>query len=339
MQKLTFLSFFLLASMLCHGQSVKKLQESYSGKTEWDKSTGTLRFTASGTLFFKNKTGTGKDLENDHKNHFWSVPKSVKKIFIAPNTKVTAAFHTYDDIEIVGENRKTSILFGTDLREWTDKNNPGGQDLKEWYYAQLQNFKGTMTVKNLTLLNPFSYFIRGYGAVVHVSDTDFIDNRGGHHNHSDGFSGGDGSTVTNCYFEAGDDVFKAYFDNTYTDCTIKMIDNSVPIQLGWGNYSDGAKVVFKNLKIIGDSGRTNADNAIISGRKGTYTVTVDIDGLEIENPNAVLVSLYDNTMTLNGRITNAKIEVKQYSDRRIGGTNNLTICGSKEQKNNYNCAE
>lgn len=332
-------TFLLLvtAGVWAYGQSVAQLQQHYTGETHWERDSGVLTFKSSGTLYFPDKTGKGNDLENDQKNHFWQVPKVVKSIHIAENTTVTAAFHTQSDVRIEGENRKTSVIFGTDLQMWADKNNPGGQDLKEWHYAQLQNFRGTMWVKNLTLLNPFSYFVRGFGPVIHVDSCDFIDDRGGLHNHSDGFCGGDGSTVKNSYFECGDDVFKVYFDNEITDCTVKMIDNSVPIQLGWGNYSDGAKTSFKNLTVIGDSGRANSDNAIISGRKGSFTVTLHIDGLKANNPNAVLVSLWDRTMTLNGTIGNAKINVGKYSNRRTSGTDNLTICANQEHNNHYDC--
>ncbi|RXP62683.1 hypothetical protein EC396_02905 [Lutibacter sp. HS1-25] len=337
MKKISCIVLFLLGISYGWSQTVAELKSSYSGKLKWNNKTKTVRFESTGTIFFKNKTGIGQDLANDQKNHFWVVPKDVKKIIIGKNVTVTGAFHTSSDIFIAGEDRKTSVVFGTDLQTWTDKNNPGKQDLKEWYYSQFDNSSGVLTIQNLTILNPFSYFVRGFGPVVHVKSVDFIDNRGGHHNHSDGFCGGNGSTVDDCYFESGDDVFKAYFNYTVTNCTINMVDNSVPIQLGWGNYSNGAVCTFKNLKVIGNSGRWSSDNAVISGRTGKYDVTINIDGLEIENPNAVMVSLWEDTMTLNGNITNAKINVKKYTDRRNSGTNNLTICNSLEHTNHYDC--
>jgi hypothetical protein len=36
-----------------------------------------------------------------------------------------------------------------------------------------------------------------------------------------------------------------------------MITNSVPIQLGWGNYSNGAVGTFRNLRVFGDGGRAH----------------------------------------------------------------------------------
>lgn len=333
----------LLCLNLFAEESVEQLIENYSGKASWNKKSKTITFESTGTIYFPWKTGDNTDLKNDHKNHFWEIPASVKKIVINENVTVTGAFHSFADIEIVGKNRKTSVVYGTDLQTWTDKNNPGGIDLKEWYYCQFQSFDGTIRISNLTSLNPFSYHIRSWRSVAHVKDCDFIDNRGGHHNHSDGFSGGDGSTVDNCYFETGDDVFKIYFDNTITNCTINMVTNTVPIQLGWGPYSNGAVGTFKNLTIIGNSGRHNDDNAIIAARyEGSYTVTVNIDGCKIENPNAAWVSLMGATKVL-GTVKNADIKIKSFWNQkdkaRTTGTCEMIICGTKEEKNEYRCQQ
>lgn len=332
---LNIVAIFLFASNL-QGQSVAELMKNFSGKSKWNEKTKTLYFKSSGEINFTDKAGDGTDLENDCKNNFWKVPRKVKTIIIGKNTKVTGAFHTYSNITIKGEDRKTSIIYGTPLQTWTDKNNPCGVDLKEWYYAQIQVFKDTAHIQNLTMLNPFSYFVRGFGPVIKMKDCDLIDNRGGHHNHSDGFCGGDGSVVENCYFECGDDVFKAYFDYKVINCTIKMVTNSVPIQLGWGNYSNGAVCNFKNLTILGSTGRYASENAIICGRKGTYKVTLNIDGLKIDNPNAVFVKLFEESMEVDGHIKNADINVKQYYGKNKG-IDKLIICGSQNRKNHYKC--
>lgn len=181
-----------------------------------------------------------------------------------------------------------------------------------------------MKISNLTSLNPRAYHVRGWSKIVHVKFCDFIDRRGGHGNHSDGFVGGDGSTVHNYYVESGDDIIKVYFDITVTDTTIKMVQNSLPIQLGWGNYSDKAVGSFKNLTALGNSGRGAEGNAIISGRKGRYDVTINIDGCHIENPNGTPVSLREDSMTLCGAITNAHIKLKSYAGKYQSGTKLLT---------------
>ena len=194
-----------------------------------------------------------------------------------------------------------------------------------------------MTISNLTSLNPRAFHVRGWDKVVHAVSCDFLDRRGGHDNNSDGFEGGDGSTVHDCYFESGDDIIKVYLDITVTDTTIKMITNSVPIQLGWGNYSDGAVGTFRNCACSAAAGAANEGNAIISGRQGRYNVTVNIDGCHIENPIGTLVSLREDTMTLRGNINNAHIRLKGYAGEYQKGKNLLTVCGSSEKRASYDC--
>jgi hypothetical protein len=309
---------------LLHAQPVKELQKHYSGKINWNENTGTLTFETSGKLEFNR--------QDTCFNYFWNVPKEVKRIVINENTKVTAGFHTYNDCTIEGKDRKTSIIYGTPEQSWANN-----RKIVAWKYSHILNHGGVLRMNNLSMVDPYSFFVRSFNQLAHIKNCDFIDYRGGHHNHSDGFAGGDGSTVDSCYFATGDDAIKLYADMTVTNTTIEMVKNCVPIQLGWGNYSDGAVGHFKNLTIIGDSGRGNSDNAVISGRKGKYEVTVNIDGCEIKNPNAVLVSLWDETMTLNGEIKNAKIDVRTYSDRRTAGQDRLIVCGAQHKKAKYDC--
>lgn len=337
-------AFLIIGGLFCtnliFAQPVENLIKNYSGSAAWDETNKTLTFESSGTIYFQDKVGNGKNSQTDQMQNFWDIPTEVQKIRIKANVTVTGAFHSFASCSIEGDDRETSIVYGSNQQRWADKNNPGGQDLSEWYYAQFQNYGGTLTIKNLTSLNSYSFHVRGWQTVIHVDNCNFIDNRGGSGNHSDGFCGGDGSTVNNCYFETGDDVFKAYFDYTVTNCTINMVENAVPIQLGWGNYSNGAVVNFKNLTITGNSGRwrPNNTNGVIVGRTGSYNVTINIDGLYLDNPNAHLVMLLGKNMTLNGSIVNAKINVNAYTQPTYNlGTNNLTVCGIIEQKSTYNC--
>lgn len=313
---------WLASASFGFSQSVDDLKTAYSGNIEWSPSKGKLTFLTSGTIHFD---------KPDHKEHFWEVPAEVKEVFIPKDTVVTGAFHTFNDCYIRGEDRESSIVYGTYERDWS-----GPRGIQEWYYCLFQNFGGTLRVENLTALNPYAYFIRGWDTVNHVKDCNFIDQRGGNQSHSDGFSGGNGSTVDNCYFECGDDVFKVYFQNEISNCTIKMIENSVPLQLGWGNYTDGAVGNFKNLRIIGDSGRGSSGNAIISGRRGKYRIGVNVEGLVVKNPLAALVSLWEEDMQLHGTIDKANIEVDRYWDKNKG-TSELIICGSREHRSTYDC--
>jgi len=314
----------IVSATITFAQTVEQLQSAYSGKLVWNKADATLRFTSSGDINFTNAGA---------KSFIWQIPPEVKQVRIAKGVTVNGAFHSKADVTIAGEDRKTSVVYGTEEQSWPQKHK-----LTAFQICSFQNIGGVMTISNLTSLNPRAFHVRGWAEVVHVAACDFIDRRGGHGNHSDGFEGGDGSTVHDCYFESGDDIIKVYFDITVTDTTIKMVQNSVPIQLGWGNYSDGAVGTFKNLTVLGNGGRGNEGNAIISGRKGRYDVTINIDGCHIENPTGTLVSLREDAMTLRGAITNAHIKLKSYAGEFQKGTNLLTVCSSAVKMANYDCA-
>ena len=324
------LMLFIISSLLGFAQSTSELINSYSGSASWDEASKTLSFESTGVVTFSGKTVA--------KEHFWDVPTTVKNIIIKPNTQVTCAFHTKATCTIRGEDRESSVVYGTNHQKWDDVAN-----VKAYQHCQFQNFGGTMRIENLTSKNPFGFHVRGWGKTMHVKDCNFLDTRGGSGNHSDGFEGGDGSTVDNCYFESGDDIFKVYFNNTITNCTVKMVQNTVPIQLGWGDYSDGAVGTFKNLTIIGNSGRGNKETyPVICGRTGRYDVTINIDSCTIVNPNAHLVMLWDDNddgnheKTVRGSIINAFIDIKGYSNY-LKGTSLLTVCGTNEKKGDYNC--
>lgn len=313
----------LLGAVTSKAQSVDALIAAYSGKAEWNQAEQTLRFKTSGSINFA-PAGV--------RSFIWNIPPSVKMVRIGKQVTVNGAFHTRTSVCIAGEDRKSSVVYGTDERFW-----PQRHQVMPFRVCTFQNFGGVMTVSNLTSLNPRGFHVRGWDQVVHVAYCNFIDNRGGWGNHSDGFEGGNGSTVDHCYFASGDDIIKVYFNVTVNDTTIKMIQNTVPIQLGWGDYSDGAVGTFHNLTVLGDGGRRNQGNAVISGHQGHYTVTLNIDGCRIENPNGTLVNLRKNTMTLRGSITNAIIRLKRYSSGHQAGTNLLMICGSTAQRANYDC--
>lgn len=289
------------------------LEDFYSGDIKWDEKKGEVIFLTSGKIDFPSEGLAG---------FIWKVPTKVNKIIINENVTVDGGFHTYANCDIVGENRKTSIVYGLEEKAWANNNN-----LTAYKISSFECHEGVLNISNLTSLNPRSFHVRGNGGVVHLKDADFIDDRGGHHNHSDGIAAGNGSTVDNCYFATGDDVIKVYKDITVTNTTIEMVTNCVPIQLGWGDYSNGAVGTFKNLTIIGNSGRFNPNksNPIIAGRKGNYTVTVNIDGLTIDNETASIVNLFDDDndgvyeKTLKGTLSNVNlVNIRRYTNQLKG---------------------
>lgn len=322
-QRILCLLVITILSANLKAQSVNELLKSYSGKAIWNSDTAELVLASAGVITFESK--------GEPKKHFWNVPKEVKTITIDADVRVVGAFHTQGDITIRGRHRKTSMVYGTDIQKWAQTN-----DVKAFRHCQFQNLGGVLTIQNLTSLNPFGFHVRGEGNVVMVSDCDFIDNRGGAGNHSDGIEGGDGSVIENCYFETGDDVIKVYHNLTVKDCTIKMVQNAVPIQLGWGNTGDDTGT-FINLTVVGDSGRGNDDRAIIVGRSGAYTKTINIYGCTIKNPNASWISLRGEDMIVNGEVTNASIDIEKYWSDYHAGKSNIVICGSDKTGNRFEC--
>lgn len=322
-RKLLYLLFITILSANLEAQTVDELIKSYSGKIEWNSQTAELTFTSAGVITFENK--------GEPKKHFWNIPKNVKTITIEADVRVVGAFHSQGDCTIRGKHRKTSMVYGTDIQKWAQTNG-----VKAFRHCQFQNLGGVLTIQNLTSLNPFGFHVRGEGNIVMVSDCDFLDNRGGAGNHSDGIEGGDGSVIENCYFETGDDVIKVYHDLTIKNCTINMVQNAVPIQLGWGNTGNDTGT-FINLTIIGNSGRGNDDRAIIVGRSGAYTKTINIYGCNIINPNASWISLRGKDMMVNGEVTDAEIEIEKHWSKYNAGKSNMIICGNKDEGNIYEC--
>jgi len=308
-----------------YAQSVATLQKSYNGDSDWDSASGDLTFKSSGIIDFK------RDREM---SGIWTVPTNVSVITIAAGVRVTGQFTFRSDCTISGEDRKTSIIHGTDVPELLHKKqlDKGGGCIP--YSAILGVGKIVLHVQNLTTLNPIGYMWTGKkGARLHLDNVRGIDNRSGWHNHSDGISAAAGSTVRNCYLETGDDAIKLYADILVEDTTIKMIQNCVPIQLGWGSHGNKAKGVFRNLTIIGNKGRGRPP-AVIIGRRGSYEKSIVIDGLTITNHSAALVSLYEKGMELDLIVKNANITVKQFWGRSEGVCRSV-INGSKEQVNRY----
>ncbi|MEM9454504.1 MAG: hypothetical protein AAGF11_10020 [Myxococcota bacterium] len=188
--------------------------------------------------------------------------------------------------------------------------------------------RSTVTVKRLTSLNPFGFHFTGKkGAKMVIDSVDAFDKRGGHGNNSDGVSAASGTVVKNSYFESGDDIFKVYSDIKVLNSTVKMIDNTVPIQLGWGDYGNGAKGEFVNLEIIGNSGRFAADKAVIAARHGKYNKTLTFKGLKVANQNAALMNFRNDGGTASITITKADIKVKKFRGKDWKMKVSPKVCG------------
>jgi len=293
-------------------EPVETFQQNYSGTTCY--SDGVLTIESSGYLKMPNKS-------NPHAYFIWDVPGDVTEIIINPNTIVNAGFHYVHGLNITGLDRNTSVIHGTEIVDWNaifDDGNENTDDC-DWVYMSVWKKGGSQDseIKNITFLNPKTYAIAAFQSdgKVDISNCNFIDRRAGEANNSDGIDAAINSTIENCYFETKDDNIKVTRPNsTVRDCTFRMIDNSVPFNMGWGSYSDGGSMTASNIKIIGYSGRAGDGNPIIqggtwnSGDNGSSTVTININDIHINNPNASLVSILNGNQCLQGNINRANVQ-------------------------------
>ena len=315
-------------------QPVEQLQTNYSGSTTWDPAGGILTFTSSGSIIFGNT--------NFNRSSIWNVPVGVNQIIIASNVTVTGQFTVTSNLTLFGRDRNSSILYGTPLQAWAQT-----RGVAPLPFSAVFSSAPAITVSNLTSLNPKGYHITGaWNSQINLFNCNLLDKRGGAANNSDGFAGGDGSLVRNCYFETGDDVIKVYAGTTcYDQITINITTNSVPIQLGYGAYGTGAVGNFTNLVVTNglsqasQLGRWPNYDVINGGNAGVYAKTINIYGCNLQYPNATLVGLENAGQSLNLNITNAVINVGRFSTNVAGSSLAFTICGGTLATNNYNCPD
>ncbi|AWB65562.1 hypothetical protein C2869_03530 [Saccharobesus litoralis] len=320
------ISVLCLVVVGCHSISTRSLSVPYTGQYEWDPQAQQLTFTSDGFL------------ADSHLG--WTVAKQVKRIIIAQNVRVTGRFNVLHSLTITGENAKTSVIYGTPIKRYNKLNNGCGLCKS----AVLGKGKIVININNLTSLDPFGFHFTGRdGAVMIIDGVRAIDARGGHHNNSDGVSAASGSIVRNSYFATGDDIFKIYNDLTVENTQVKLITNTVPIQLGWGNYGNGAKGTFRNVTIFGDGGRTTTGNAIIDARKGQYDKQLTFNNVTINAPNSVLLNFWNEAPkkqhspssfigTANIMFEQSNIQVKTLR-KRWNMHAELRICGQSVEPN------
>ena len=311
-----------------HAQSIEAITSHYSGRLEWQANSGTLQFLSSGRIDFARP---------DFRSSIWEVPVEVKRIVLERGVRVEAAFTTHSSLDIEGQGPEQSEIFGTPtpaLLHNAKLDQGGGCVPYSAIYAEGKDV--VVNVRNLRSLNPIGFHFTGHkGAVMHLDHIEAIDDRGGVSNHSDGIQAGPGSTVSNSYFATGDDVIKVYNDITVTDTTIRMILNAVPVQFGWGSYGDGAHGTFRNLRIVGNSGR-NKDFPVFNAHAGVYRKTLEIDGLEIDAPQSTLFRFNEPKANIDISIRNARIRVGRYGDQ-INAGGERHVCDSLDQRNTYDC--
>ena len=285
----------------------------FSGETAWDSAAGTITFKSSGNM------ADGKE------EFFWQVPIQVKRILIEPNVVVRGGFRVgfrnpENPLHIVGGDRKSSVIFGTESERWTVRN--GVADNEKWKYGAICVLAdATVHVANLTSKNPRGYHISGYAnrSVLHVSRCDLLDTRPGHNNNSDGFIGAAGSTISDCFISTGDDAIKVYRDVVIRNVTIEQHRNGAPIQFGWDGESGRAKAEIENLTIQGankDGLYNMAPFTWEGGRDGVREVT--IKGLKID----LVGQLYDEA-------ANCWVPMGLFEVKPAQCTLNVTVTGAE----------
>ena len=276
----------LAALLLAAQQALSQVPPglTYSGKASWVPGAGELTFESSGAM------------PENGEAFYWQVPDEVKRITIASNVTVRGGFRVPfrkadNPLRLVGMDRKTSVIFGTETERWSVRN--GVADNAKWKYGAVSVLAdATVIVSNLTSRNPRAYHISGYArqAVLHVSQCDLLDDRSGSNNNSDGFVGADGSTLTDCFISTGDDAIKVYHDITVRNVTIAQHRNGAPLQFGWGGQNARTRAVIEGLTITGVSpdGHYNmAPFTWVAGSNGCCEAA--IRGLKVQ----VSGSLYD----------------------------------------------
>lgn len=348
MKRISLIILSIVTIKIVFAQSVTDFQNHYSGEINWNAQTGALTISESGYLKFPIGTTypypyrqyfwqlPGGEDRKDYEYFIWVVPSNVNEIVIKANTVVNAAFHYEHGLKIRGENRNTSILYGSQIKDW---NQCGNSYLlpNDGYWLSLVNKvagNGVSEVSNITFLNPKVYCLSGSGyynnSALNVYDCNFIDKRGGGTSNSDGIDTSDGSIIQNCYFETGDDNIKVTNGHIeVNNCTFNMIENSCPFNIGYGGYSNGASMNASDIRIVGSSGRTWDDSPIIQGGGSCYSnVTINIDDIYSNNSNTSLVHILTSEQNLSGTITNANLNINSYySSVNLHFNSSMQICG------------
>jgi len=369
MKKIYFVLIGLFVLNLAHAQSVQDFIDKYSGQSSFNNQTGVLTIQSSGYLNFPpsqynyypyrpvidNTLPSGTN-RLDYEYFIWVVPTNVNEIVIKANAIVNAAFHYEHGLDIRGENRNTSIIYGTQIRDWNEAGwgcTIGTPLPNDGYWLSAVNKvagSADSEVKNLTFLNPRVYCVSGSSyqnsGKLDVTNCNFVDKRGGHSNNSDGVDLSPDSKLKNCYFECGDDNIKVYKSGLIVEnCTFNMIGNSVPFELGYGDYTDGATMNATNIYIYGtpnsfpngDQGRWQYYPIIHGGStSGSSTINITIDKIYANNSSASLVRMESSNQCLNGNITNANLNINSFYGGNQTSCNSLSVCNNQGNINACN---
>lgn len=330
-----------------------------SGKATWESSTGTLRITAS--------VNWGSD--NDLESFYFQPPTEVKTIVIGANVTVTGGFRFRHGVTLRGEDRNSSVIYGTSTVAWArgpnkldnspDCNRTTGDDRAsdclKWKYGAISSEYvppgDTIRISSLTLLNARTYNITAFAVPIKVENVFMFEQRAEESiSNCDGFGGGPGSSITNSTIDVTDDAIKLYGNLTVKNVTIVLHRNGAPFQLGWSSETSSTHTI-ENVLVKGTDPQRQYNCGLFSWKSTVANSirTIGINGLKTQNletariwsgntwVNYPLFELRSNNARLNINATNTSIQAASAAFPAATGTLNLNICGSSTLIASYNC--
>jgi hypothetical protein len=224
------------------------------------------------------------------------VPDSWDKIVINENVTITGSFYMGNrskPIEIMGKNRKTSIIQGDGSRPTDDGIN--GRS----YSAIRCDGSPDLYVHDLTVTRPMKFHIHGGFGKVTVERCDII--AGGPTHTTDGIHGGLGKTIVrDCYIDVYDDALYTAECTLVENTTIVHNKNGGPLMTCWGAAlpNKNHTCIIRNVTVISNHNADDYNHGIVSwaNRKegGKETLTLKFEGYfkHIVAPGKVASPMY-----------------------------------------------
>ena len=191
----------------------------------------------------------------------FQVPNSWNKIVIKKNVTITGSFYMptrTSPIEIMGEDRKTSIIQG-------DGSRPTDDGINGRSYSAIRADKSPdIYVHDLTVTKPMKFHIHGGFGNVTVERCDIV--AGSYTHTTDGIHGGVGKTVVkDCYINCYDDALYTIECKLVEKTTIVHNKNGGPFMTSWGNdVPNGNVCVIRNCTVIAGHTGTDYNHGVVS---------------------------------------------------------------------------
>ncbi len=191
----------------------------------------------------------------------FKVPDEWKKIVIKANVTITGSFYMptrTSPIEIMGENRKTSLIQG-------DGSRPTDDGINGRSYSAIRADKSPdIYVHDLTVTKPMKFHIHGGFGNVTVERCDIV--AGSFTHTTDGIHGGVGKTVVkDCYINCYDDALYTVECKLVENTTIVHNKNGGPFMTSWGNgVPNGHVCVIRNCTVIAGHNGTDYNHGVVS---------------------------------------------------------------------------